>query len=29
MLLAEAYADYLHVAAGGSFDADWEKKCQW
>ena len=29
VLLAEAYADYLHVAAGGSFDADWEKKCQW
>lgn len=29
VLLAEAYSDYLHVAAGGSFDADWEKKCQW
>ena len=29
VLLAEAYADYLHIAAGGSFDPDWEKKCQW
>lgn len=29
VLVAESYRDYLTVAAGGSFDADWEKKSQW
>ncbi|MBE7701086.1 DUF4132 domain-containing protein [Oerskovia sp. Sa1BUA8] len=28
-LVAESYRDYLTVAAGGSFDADWEKKSAW
>ena len=29
VLLAEAYNDYLAVAAHGAFDADWERKMPW
>jgi len=29
VLLAEAYGDYLAVAAAGTFDPDWEKKVPW
>lgn len=29
VLLAEAYNDYLAVAAHGAFDADWENKMPW
>ena len=29
VLLAEAYNDYLAVAAHGAFDADWEAKMPW
>ena len=29
VLVAESYRDYLTVAAGGSFDAEWEKKSAW
>jgi HEAT repeat protein len=29
VLVAESYRDYLTVAAGGSFDAAWEKKSAW
>ena len=29
VLLAESYADYLAVAANGSFDVDWRKKAGW
>ncbi|MHA7134207.1 DUF4132 domain-containing protein [Oerskovia turbata] len=29
VLVAESYRDYLTVAAGGGFDAEWEKKSAW
>lgn len=29
VLLAESYADYLAVAAAGTFDPEWEKKARW
>ncbi|MCU1509854.1 MAG: hypothetical protein JWQ12_2119 [Glaciihabitans sp.] len=29
VLLAESYADYLAIAATGSFDVDWKKKAGW